>query len=473
MKFNFTLLVFFSFLLFTIEFYAQDISSTVHGGEYKFNENRTPCLTDEQRKEVFHEIRTNISQLKAQNRLAYDDVQNRATAHPLFSWPIKKKAGSIYNDVWGISNYVDQNSAYPNKVLDYNCGIKTYDTNAGYNHMGVDIYTWPFSWKMMDNDEAEIIAAAPGQIIAIGRNQADRSCEMNDNVWNAVYVQHADGSVAIYGHMKRNSPTSKKIGDTVERGEYLGIIGSSGNSTGPHLHFEAYSEIEWNGVGKDVLIDPYAGTCNTMNTDSWWENQKPYVDPNINAVLTHSAPPSFNNCPTQETTFEQNAFAINEAVYMAVYLRDQITATDLELTVLRPNGTVYQNWIYKMSGNYTSSYYYWTQGYPLPGTWTWRVKYQATTLEHKFTVGTLSVGDDDFQAASVYPNPFKDAVNIISKSPIKKASVVDILGKTILIKTSNIESVQEINLETLSKGLYFLTLEGTENQKKIIKLIKE
>src|SRR5690606_28609170 len=192
------------FLLFSIDSFSQDISTTASGGEYEFNENKTQCLTDEQRKEVLKEIKSNLSLLSSQNRLAYDydDVEKRAPI-TLFSWPVKMKDGAQYNDVWAISNYVDQNLEFPNKILDYNCGTRTYDTNAGYNHMGVDIYTWPFSWKMMDNDEAEIVAAAPGQIIAISRSQFDRNCAMNSSAWNAVYIQHADGSVAIYGHMKK------------------------------------------------------------------------------------------------------------------------------------------------------------------------------------------------------------------------------------------------------------------------------
>lgn len=340
--------------------------------------------------------------------------------------------------------------------------------------MGVDIYTWPFSWKMMDNDEAEIVAAAPGQIIAIGRTQFDRSCTFNSNTWNAVYVQHADGSVALYGHMKKDSPTSKNIGDTVERGEYLGIVGSSGNSTGPHLHFEVYSEVELNGVGQDVLVDPYAGNCNNMNTDSWWQNQKPYVNTNINAVLTHSAPPVFPTCPDQETTNEKNAFAPGEKVHLAVYLRDQLAGTTIDLEVLRPNGTIYNDWDYNLVDNYSSSYWYWIITAPsLPGEWTWRATYQGQIVDHKFTVGTLSVEDSNFDNVSIYPNPFNDVVNIQSNSHIKKVSLVDILGKTVMTKTNDIESIKEINLESLSKGLYFLRLEGVNNEQKTIKLIKE
>lgn len=473
MKFHTTLLVLFSFLLCTTASNSQDLSPTVTGGEFKFNENRAECLTDEQRKEVLTEIKSNLSLLNSQKRLAYNEAEKRAP-EILFSWPVKMKDGVPYNEVWAISNYVDHNAEFPNKLLDYNCGKKTYDTNAGYNHMGVDIYTWPFSWKMMDNDEVEIVAAAPGQIIAIGRSEFDRNCAMNSSAWNAVYIQHADGSVAIYGHMKKDSPTSKNVGDTVERGEYLGIIGSSGSSTGPHLHFEVYSEIEWNGVGQDVLIDPYAGDCNPLNADSWWQDQKPYANPNINAVLTHSAPPVFPTCPTQETSHEKNEFASGEDVYIAVYLRDQVAATTINLQVLRPNGTVYDNWDFNLTDNYQSSYWYWM--IPAPsglGEWTWRANYQGQVVEHKFTVGTLGVEDKAFDVISIAPNPFNDVVKIQSNSLVKKVSVVDMLGKTVMIQTNDSESIKEIKLESLAKGLYFMKLEGINNQQKTFKLIKE
>ncbi len=474
MKSNFTLLFLLVFSFISSQKIDGQIMKAPDGqGEYIFNESKNPCLTDEQRVLVKSEIKNGILQLSNQNKLNFNGA-NRGS-HPLFIWPIQKAAGVTYNDVWAISGYMDHNAGFPNQLTDYNCGTKTYDTAAGYNHLGVDIFTWPFSWKMMDNNEVEIIAGASGQIIAKGGSQFDRSCNFNSNTWNAVYVQHSDGSVALYGHMKQNSLTTKNVGDMVSTGEFLGIVGSSGNSTGPHLHFEVYSEIEWNGTGQDVLVDPYSGSCNNLNADSWWQSQKPYVDPNINAALTHSAAPVFPTCPTTEITNESNQFEPNQMIFFAAYLRDQIAGSTINLEIIQPNNTVFEAWSYTFTVNYSASYVYWNNNtFSIPGEWKWRVTYQGQTVTHNFNVGTLSVGEEDFNSTSIYPNPIKNLVTISSNSVVEKATITDMLGKTInVINSNSVEGIKELNLETLSNGMYFLTLEGDSNQKKTIKLIKK
>jgi len=53
---------------------------------------------------------------------------------------------------------------------------------------------------------------------------------------NVVYVDHGDGLVTGYFHM---SEPQVAIGDTVERGQQIGLVGSTGRVTGPHLHWSA------------------------------------------------------------------------------------------------------------------------------------------------------------------------------------------------------------------------------------------
>ena len=66
----------------------------------------------------------------------------------------------------------------------------------------------------------------------------DRSCTPG-GTRNKVAIRHGDGSTAWYLHVKKRSVTPKIVGDTVQTGEYLGIVGSSGDSGLPHLHFDA------------------------------------------------------------------------------------------------------------------------------------------------------------------------------------------------------------------------------------------
>ena len=65
---------------------------------------------------------------------------------------------------------------------------------------------------------------------------------------NTVMIQHDDGKVTLYGH---NSKLAVSVGQRVEKGQVVSKIGSTGNSTGPHLHFEVRIN------GKHVNPVPY------------------------------------------------------------------------------------------------------------------------------------------------------------------------------------------------------------------------
>lgn len=347
------------------------------GGEY--TAKPIDDMSEQQRAEIQSRINLNIARLEHEGKLP----PMRPDAVPL-SWPVKKAVGFPSFDVDAISNYVDHNAAFPNQLRDWNCGTRTYDLSSGYNHKGIDIFLWPYSWLMMDQNGAEIVAAAPGTIILKDDGNFDRSCGLNSNPWNAVFVRHSDNSVAWYGHMKNGSTTTKQVGESVVAGEKLGLVGSSGSSTGPHLHFELY-----NGAGQ--LEDPFQGTCNTMNANSWWQTQPTYRIPRLNALTTGSAAPASATCPNPESPNLKSTFAPGEVIFTTAYYRDQLTGSATQYSLVRPDGTLHQTWGQTSQQNYDASWWWWSWQLPTnapTGNWKLRAVFNGNTFETPFVVAT-------------------------------------------------------------------------------------
>ena len=83
---------------------------------------------------------------------------------------------------------------------------------------------------------------------------------------NCVVIDHGGGVQTLYGHL---SKIDVEVGDEVEMGEQVGLEGSTGNSTGPHLHWE----FRVNGVAVDA--EEYAPNVIKMaNNYSAWANTK-------------------------------------------------------------------------------------------------------------------------------------------------------------------------------------------------------
>ena len=78
-----------------------------------------------------------------------------------------------------------------------------------------------------------VMAADNGYVVAAGWS--------NDGYGNRIVIDHGNGYQTLYGHL---SKIFVKVGDSVTRGSQIGLMGSTGRSTGPHLHFE----IRRNGV---------------------------------------------------------------------------------------------------------------------------------------------------------------------------------------------------------------------------------
>ncbi len=337
----------------------------------------TDHLPDEQHAAIEAELNRNIEVLGLVD--VFDVAETTAVT---LSFPLK--GADHFNDFGfhSVTNFVDQDSSSGEaNIRDYNCGSNTYD-----GHYGTDYYLWPFAWNKMDNEDVEVIAAAAGTIIQKEDGHYDRSCTWdNPEVWNAVYIRHADGSVAWYGHLKKGSILTKNIGDSVAAGEYLGLVGSSGMSDGPHLHFEL-----WQSSAYTQLRDPYAGSCNALNANSWWTEQRPYYDSAVNKITTGNAAVEFQSCSLHDITNEQTEFAPGDTIYFTTYYRDQLNTQTSQYTIRRPDNSIFQQWTHNSSdSHYNISYWYWS--YTIPdgepgGTWKFTVNYEGKLYEQPFQI---------------------------------------------------------------------------------------
>ena len=90
-------------------------------------------------------------------------------------------------------------------------------------HKGVDLAV---------SEGTPVYAADNGKVIV---------SEWSDSYGNYIIIDHQNGLKTLYAH---NSALLVNVGDTVTKGRQIALSGNTGNSTGPHVHFE----VHYNGV---------------------------------------------------------------------------------------------------------------------------------------------------------------------------------------------------------------------------------
>jgi Peptidase family M23 len=96
------------------------------------------------------------------------------------------------------------------------------------------------------------IAAATGTPVVAAGSGTVVSAGWNSGYGKAIVIQHDDHHQTLYGHL---SEISIQAGQSIVQGTVIGKVGSTGNSTGPHLHFEKREPNAANADGW-VAVDP-------------------------------------------------------------------------------------------------------------------------------------------------------------------------------------------------------------------------
>lgn len=236
-----------------------------------------------------------------------------------------------------VTNYVDHNPT--GSLLDYSCGQVTYNS-----HQGTDIEILNF-YEM--DEGIPILSSTSGIVTYAHDGEYDRHIEwINDVYANAVIVSHSDGSEVWYWHMRKNS-VNVELGDAVAAGDTLGYVGSSGYSSGPHIHFE---------IQQNETVDPFTGNC--QNDTSHWIEQGDYVLSLPFEVMDHG----LTTIPLDWAMISERPptkFHVTTlgTIYSWLRLRN-VQDTDQITWEFYANGALWDSYSFNSNNTYSSSWWY-------------------------------------------------------------------------------------------------------------------
>ncbi len=374
----------------------------------------------------------------------------------------------VYGDDYIIVNYPDWHvtegpvNEADGFLVDHNCGTKTYD-----GHQGTDFVIRSFT--QMDAG-VNILSIAAGEVIHVTEDLYDRETEgdVELGLGNYIGIYHeSTNTYSYYAHIKTNSAVVE-VGEFVEPGQVIAQVGSSGNSTDPHLHFEL-----WNpGEITDPTIDPWGTPCGEI--PNLW-NAPPVYDTTFavweHGFVNYNTVDNFTPItwyPLKERTDLKSSFTTDDPNFTYWALQYGIKLGDTTVTKwYEPNGSLYlsdttlyltQDWWF----------HYYNHSIPRPslekqGEWTVRYYYNSDLiLEAPITYGNLSTtaqGEKADQPIVAYlaNNTFSITVPIAFQPSILQ--VRDLTGKTVLEQHISTHGVVEFALPpNLSAGIYALTL---------------
>ncbi|MBX7220891.1 MAG: M23 family metallopeptidase [Blastocatellia bacterium] len=310
---------------------------------------------------------------------------HQATPQPYRFLP---QAGTLWQDLL-VSNFVD---------LDPGSGIRDWDcTDFTYNgHRGHDISLRSFREQEIG---IPVFALLDGKVVDAHDGEFDQNTSFDDNARaNYVVLDHGNSQFTWYYHFKKNS-VAVKVGDQVKAGTQLGLTGSSGYSTGPHLHLESRFRGTW--------FEPSVGRCNSGT--STWVSQTPIRRDTFLFDFCFSRQPFGNDggLPFETVPRLGTLEAGNSPVYFRMQIGNLPANSTFRARFLRPDGSTALDFPGRLDFTNGKAYrqayawFFFNFSHTVPGNWKLQFDVNATTvIEAPFTVVASSS-----QASNRPPNP--------------------------------------------------------------------
>ncbi|MGM0241268.1 peptidoglycan DD-metalloendopeptidase family protein [Enterococcus sp. AZ103] len=141
-------------------------------------------------------------------------------------------------ETYDLTEYDKEVQGTPVSATGYAVPVNNYTISSPFGNRGGEFH------RGLD------MAASQGEPIHASKAGTVIKAEFHYSWGNYVVIQHDDGMTTLYAHQQQYAV---KAGDHVEQGQIIGYVGSTGNSTGAHLHLEICKDAS---LSQSMLIDP-------------------------------------------------------------------------------------------------------------------------------------------------------------------------------------------------------------------------
>jgi murein DD-endopeptidase MepM/ murein hydrolase activator NlpD len=170
----------------------------------------------------------------AQQQTANPQVRKTALTYPTRTGSNNAERPALVNDIVIISR-AEETPAGRRLTARKSASIPSIWPVVGPLRSGVGVRSNPFGGSSLEYHKGQDIAAPTGTPVSVTADGVIIIAGWVKGYGNGIYVDHGNGITTRYGHLSRIDVV---VGQTVKQGERIGLVGSTGRSTGPHLHYE-------------------------------------------------------------------------------------------------------------------------------------------------------------------------------------------------------------------------------------------
>lgn len=152
--------------------------------------------------------------------------------------------------------------------------------------------------KNYGGPDHELISPADGKVTYV-KNNYNRQDSTGSSYGNYIKIDHGGGVETLMAHLKYNSAVVK-VGDTVKQGQKIGIMGTTGHSTGVHCHYE----VRINGDRLNPLLYTYAKKSQIVSNNTKLKYKINYISEEESNMENITSSNGNNNIEVDNKIFE-------------------------------------------------------------------------------------------------------------------------------------------------------------------------